>query len=113
MAWVNLCLMVFRHLPRVPLYSVVVNIMKIYRHDRDLNPDRCGENQTCYPLHHSLIKDNLKTRDVLNNVDYSENFHNNQQQEIKSAYFRNTSFSIFTACAYYRQDESEEVQKGK
>ena len=34
-------------LPRVPLYSVVVNIMKFYRHDRDSNPDRCGENQTC------------------------------------------------------------------
>ena len=50
MAWVNPWFMVFRHLPRVPLYSVVVNIMKFY-HDRDSNPDRCGENQTCYPLH--------------------------------------------------------------
>ena len=29
------------------LYSVVVNIMKFYRHDRDTNPDRFGENQTC------------------------------------------------------------------
>ena len=36
----------FRHLPRVPFYSVVVNIMKFYLHDRDSNPDRCGENQT-------------------------------------------------------------------
>ena len=26
--------------------------MKFYRHDRDSNPDRCGENQTCLPLHH-------------------------------------------------------------
>ena len=24
--------------------------MKFYPHDRDSNPDRCGENQTCYPL---------------------------------------------------------------
>ena len=32
MAWVNPWLMVFRHLPRVPHYSVVVNIMKFYRH---------------------------------------------------------------------------------
>ena len=55
MACVNLWLMVFRHLPRVPHYSVVVNIMKFYRHDQDSNPDRCGENQTCYPLHHSPI----------------------------------------------------------
>ena len=30
MAWVNPWLMVFRHLPRVPLYSVVVNIMKYF-----------------------------------------------------------------------------------
>ena len=37
----------FSDLPRVPPYSVVVNIMKFYRHDRDSNPDRCGENQTC------------------------------------------------------------------
>ena len=47
MAWVNPWLIVFRHLPRVPLYSVVVNIMKFYRHDRDSNPGRCDENQTC------------------------------------------------------------------
>ena len=52
MAWVNLWLMVFRHLPRVPQYSVVENIMKFYRHDRDSNPDLCGEIQTCQPLHH-------------------------------------------------------------
>ena len=52
LAWVNPWLMVFRHLPSAPLYSVVVNIMKFYHHDRDLNPDRCSENQTCYPLHH-------------------------------------------------------------
>ena len=38
MAWVNPWLMVFRHLPRVPLYSVVVNIMKFYRHDREKYP---------------------------------------------------------------------------
>ena len=58
---------------------------------------------------YNRIKDNL-TSEVLN-VDYSENYHNKQQQEIQSAYFGNTSFSIFTACAYYRQDESEEVKK--
>ena len=31
--------MVFRHLVRVPHYSVVVNIMKFYRHDRDSNTE--------------------------------------------------------------------------
>ena len=59
---------------------------------------------------YNRIKDNL-TSDVLINVDYSENYHNKQQKEIQSTYFGNTSFSIFTACAYYRQDESEDVQK--
>ena len=46
--------MVFRHLPRVPHYSVVINILNYYRHDRDSKPDRRGENQTCSPLHHGL-----------------------------------------------------------
>ena len=40
MVWVNPWFMVFRHLPRVPHYSVVENIMKFHRHDRDSNPDR-------------------------------------------------------------------------
>ena len=43
----------FRHLPRVPHYSV-----NFYRHDRDSNPDRCGENQTCLPLHHRPMTTN-------------------------------------------------------
>ena len=46
-SYANPWLMVFRHLPRIPHYSVVVNIIKFYRHDQDWNHDRCGENQTC------------------------------------------------------------------
>ena len=34
MAWMNPWHMVFKHLPMVPLSSVVANIMKFYRHDR-------------------------------------------------------------------------------
>ena len=30
--------------------------MKFYRHDRDSNPGRCGENQTCQPLHHRPMR---------------------------------------------------------
>ena len=56
---------------------------------------------------YNRIKDNLTTSEVLIKVDYSENFHNKQQQKIQSAYFGNTSLSIFTACVCYRQ----EVQK--
>ena len=39
MQGMNPWLMVFRNLPRVPLYSVVINIMKFYRHKWDSNPD--------------------------------------------------------------------------
>ena len=59
MAWVNPWLMVFRHLPRVPLYSVVVNIMKFYRHERDSN--RSLRDQAAVKIkhanHHRPIKD--------------------------------------------------------
>ena len=46
MAWVNPWLMVFRHLPRVPLYSVVVNIMKFYRHDRNSTDVNVSSSET-------------------------------------------------------------------
>ena len=41
MVWVNPWHMVFRHIPMVSHYSVVVSIMKIDRHGRDTNPIQC------------------------------------------------------------------------
>ena len=46
------------------------------------------------------LKANLKNNEVLIQVDYSENYVNKSQHQIQSAYFRQQSFSIFTACCY-------------
>ena len=56
------------------------------------------------------VKDNLKQKDLLIHVDYSENYNNKQQWEIQSAYFEHASFSIFTACCYFK-DESNAINK--
>ena len=41
------------------------------------------------------------------NVDYSESYSNKQRDEIRSAYFGHTNFSLFTACGYYRSNLGE------
>ena len=46
------------------------------------------------------IKEDLKNTDVLLHVDFSESYKNANQDEIQSAYFGQSSFSIFTARAY-------------
>ena len=40
-------------------------------------------------------------------VDHSKNYKNSGQNEIHSAYFGHSCFSIFTACCYYRTEEEE------
>jgi len=57
----------------------------------------------------SLIesKSNLKEGQLLMQVDYSESYKNAEQNEIQSAYFGHTCFSIFTACCYYKAEEGE------
>ena len=46
------------------------------------------------------IRENLMKRELLINLDFSENYSNRNQNEIQSAYFGNNSFSLFTACAF-------------
>ena len=46
------------------------------------------------------MKENLQENEVILHVDYSESYNNTQQDEIQSAYFGNSTFSIFTACGY-------------
>ena len=46
------------------------------------------------------MKKNLQENEVILHVDYSESYNNTQQEEIQSAYFGNSTFSIFTACGY-------------
>ena len=39
------------------------------------------------------------------NVNYSENYENQQQDEIQSAYFGHATFSLFTACCYLKTED--------
>lgn len=55
------------------------------------------------------IKQNLKDDEIMIYVDYSENYKVQHQNEIQSAYFGHSSFSIFTACTFYR--DLDEIKK--
>ena len=44
--------------------------------------------------------DNLEEGEILVHVDYSENYNNKQQDEIKSAYYGHEQFTIYTVCVY-------------
>ena len=46
-------------------------------------------------------KEKLKPGELLVHVDFAENYKNDQQDEIQSAYFGHDSFSLFTSCCYY------------
>ena len=54
----------------------------------------------------NALKENLEENEILVKCDYSENYKNLAQDEIQSAYFGHSCFSIFTACGY---DWSETV----
>ena len=56
-------------------------------------------------------KDGLTDDDLLVHVDFAENYRNDQQNEIQSAYFGHQSFSLFTSCCYYKDDENILQQK--
>ena len=44
-------------------------------------------------------KNGLQNGKILLHVDFSESYKNNEQDEISSAYFGHTTFSILTECA--------------
>ena len=50
------------------------------------------------------LRANLKSNEVLIQVDYSKNYGNKDQRQIQSAYFGQQSFSIFTSCCYLNID---------
>ena len=47
---------------------------------------------------------------MMMHVDYSESYKNAQQDEIQSAYFSHTCFSLFTAFCYYRSINSSHLE---
>lgn len=56
-------------------------------------------------------KDGLKNNDLIVHVDFAENYRNDQQNEIQSAYFGHQSFSLFTSCCYFKDDKNIVQQK--
>ena len=50
------------------------------------------------------ITDNLNEDEILIHLDYSKNYKCQHQNEIESGYFGNKTFSLFTACTYYKQN---------
>ena len=51
----------------------------------------------------------LEYDEMLIHIDYSEDYQCQQQIKIQNAYFRHKSFSLFTACGYFRSttDDNE------
>ena len=52
-------------------------------------------------------KAELSDGDLLVRVYFAESYRNDQENEIKSAYFGNQSFSLFTSCCYFKGVTSE------
>lgn len=52
-------------------------------------------------------KQDLTAADLLVHVDFAENYKNDQQDEIQSAYFGHQSFSLFTSCCYFLDEEQK------
>ena len=57
--------------------------------------------------HYNHQKENLENGESIINIDYSESYSNKQQDEVQSAYFGNTNFSLFTACGYYHSSDGK------
>ena len=49
-----------------------------------------------------INKVELTGGDLLVHVDFAESYRNDQQNEIKSTYFGNQNFSLFTSCRYFK-----------
>ena len=61
--------------------------------------------------HYNHVKESLDHGKILVHVDYAESYKNSQQNEIQSAYFRNSTFSIFTACCYTKSLDNGGLRK--
>ena len=48
------------------------------------------------------MKEKIGPGTAIIHVNYSESYRSKQQDKIQSAYFGQTSFSIFTACVYQK-----------
>lgn len=65
----------------------------------------------CQNNYDNSLKNDLKCGELLINVNYSENYVNQEQQKIQNAYFGHDCFSIFTGCCYFRTANGELVNE--
>ena len=56
-------------------------------------------------------RDELKTREALIHVDYSEDYNDTQQDKVQCVYFGQQNFSIFTSCLSYCEAEQGDSAK--
>ena len=61
--------------------------------------------------HYNHVKESLDHGQILVHVDYAESYKKSQQNEIQSAYFGNSTFSIFTACCYTKSMDNGGLKK--
>lgn len=52
---------------------------------------------------YSHMTKNIEDGEILVHIDYSENYKNKQQDEIKTAFYGQEQFSLYTACVYFRE----------
>ena len=56
------------------------------------------------------IEASLSENDLMLHVDFAENYKNDHQDTIQSAYFRNQRFRIFTACCYTKSTNNNDFR---
>ena len=61
--------------------------------------------------HYNQVKEYLDHGQILVDVDYAESYKNSQQNEIQSAYFGDSLFSIFTACCCTKSLNNGSLEK--
>ena len=79
----------------VPLLTRKIDELKQHIHTKK-------EQQTAY----NKIKENLAGNVVMVHVDSAVSYENKQQDEVQSAYFGHSNFSLFTACCYAKESEN-------
>jgi hypothetical protein len=53
---------------------------------------------------------NLEVGEALVHVDFSENYKNRQQREVKAAFYGQGQFSLYTVCMYVKEAQDQEVK---
>lgn len=60
---------------------------------------------------YSVCKINLKESEAILHANYSQSHKNKQDDEIQSAYFGQSTFSLFAACVYHLDNEKSLIKR--